>query len=181
MNKLKIFSITFFTFFNLFNIYTYITNTFIEYQYSILVSVAIFEFFNIFMELKQNNKQFVISITHHICAFLSTTLSVLYYDSFNFDLRTSLIKYMCLLLYSNLFLNLQEIFTKNILIKILFATTFLYFRIFVNFSYLLIFINNISLLNDFVVNVILFTVIGFYLLSCYWGILIIKKVYKFLQ
>jgi hypothetical protein len=169
MNKLKLFNIIYFLFFNLFNIYLYTTNTFIDHQYNILVSVSIFEFINIFIELKQNNKHFIISISHHICTFIITFFGVLYYtnNACSSTLRTNLIKYVCLLLYSNLFLNLQEVFEKNILIKILFVITFLYCRIIIGFSYVISFINNISLVNHFVLNLVLISTLGFYLLSCY--------------
>jgi len=178
--KNNFYNLTFFIVFELYVLYLYLTNNFITYQYNILLSCTIYEFLNCFIEYCNNyqDKQFILYMCHHICSFISGLIILLYYDKIK--IINDLILFGTYTILPGLFLNLQYVFDKSIIIKLIFLLTFIYFRIILCFPFIIKAINYILLSNDFIEQLLCYFAIGFYLLSCYWIILIIRKALKYI-
>lgn len=178
--KNNFYNLTFFIVFDLYVLYLYLTNNFITYQHNIVLSFTIYEFFNCFNEYFNNyqDKQFILYMYHHIFSFISGLLILLYYDKIK--MINDLILCATYTMIPNLLLNLQYVFDKSIIIKLIFLLTFIYFRIILCFPFIIKAIIYILLSNKLIEQLLCCCGIGFYLLSYYWGILILKKALKYI-
>jgi len=173
-------AISFFSVFNIFTTAIRHRQLFEENERTILLSIAIYEFANIFIELinhyKRSEKQIVLYTAHHIISTCSATAFYCCYKPTQLfhDVVTCAV-YICS---TNFYLNLQYCFPDITGFKIIFALSFLYYRIILMFPY---FVNIIKgsyyIENKPILSLIVCVVpILFCLLNIYWSILIIKKI-----
>jgi len=177
--KNNVVPLSFFTWFNIYTTYLYYSNTLEQNGVNIFKSIAAYEFVNIFIELNNHRKrpepQIALYLGHHIFTVISISYYIYAYEPtllFHAALKCT-IYISC----TTLFLNLQYVFPNSLFFKVLFAASFIYYRIiavtpyFLNIFYGVYVIKNKPVLTVLACAAPCF----FFALNLYWGSLIIKK------
>jgi len=172
-------ALLFFGSFNSVVSYLFYTNQFIKYERSVLASISIYEFLNIFIEIKNHfvrkEPQIVLYLLHHV-----VTASMCGFFVFNYEPTFAfhdLVMVTTCNIFTNLYLNLQYVFPRSNLLKIVFAISFFYYRIFITLPYFIRILNGTYIIT----NAPIVSIVGsicptlFFFLNLYWGYLILNK------
>lgn len=172
-------ALLFFGSFNSVVSYLFYTEQFVQYERSVLASISIYEFLNIFIEIKNHfirkEPQIVLYLLHHVVTASMCGFFVFYYEPI-FAFHDLVMVTTCNIM-TNLFLNLQYVFPRSNLLKIVFAISFFYYRIFITLPYFIRILNG----SYIITNAPIISIVGsicptmFFFLNLYWGYLILNK------
>ena len=172
-------ALLFFGSFNLIVSYLFYTKQFDQYERTVLASISIYEFLNIFIEIKNHyirkEQQIILYLLHHVLTASMCGFFVFYYEP-------TLIFHdliLCTTFNSttNLYLNMQYVFPRSNLLKVVFAGSFFYYRIILTLPYFIKIVNGNYIINGSPIISIIGSIcpIFFFCLNLYWGSLILNK------
>lgn len=172
-------AISFFTMFSVVVSYLHYTHQFIAYERPVLFSISAYEGLNIVIEirnhLRRKEPQIVLYLLHHVTTAGMCGMFVYYYQptSVFHDLALCTTYNMM----PNLYLNAQYAFPNVLLLKILFAASFVYYRIALTFPYFVHILLGSYLNKEMPILSVIGTIcpLCFFGLNMYWGRLIVKK------
>jgi hypothetical protein len=172
-------ALLFFGSFNSVVSYLFYTKQFHQYEKSVLASISIYEFLNIFIEIKNHfirkEPQIVIYLLHHILSASVCGFFFYYYQPIL--IFHDMILYSTLLTCTTFYLNLQYVFPRSNLLKIVFAGSFFYYRMILTFPLYVKLVKGFYIIQDFYIVSIIGSIcpIFFFCLNLYWGGLILNK------
>ena len=172
-------ALLFFGSFNSVVSYLFYTKQFDQYERTVLASISIYEFLNIFIEIKNHfirkEPQIVLYLLHHVVTASMCGFFVFYYEP-TFAFHDLIVVTTCNI-FTTLFLNLQYVFPRSNLLKIVFAGSFFYYRIFLTLPYFIKIVNGNYIINGSPIISIIGSICPtlFFFLNLYWGYLILNK------
>jgi len=172
-------SLLFLGLFNFTVYYLFYTKQFEQYERNLLAYISIYEFLNIFIEIKNNlirkESQIILYLLHHATTTFICGFFYYYYESNVIYHDISL--YSAYLTLSTFYLNLQYVFPGSNVLKIIFVFSFFYYRMILTFPLYVKMVKGFYIIEKYrFVSIFCSSLpIFFFCLNLYWGILILNK------
>jgi hypothetical protein len=176
-------NIIFYIFYNTYTSYLFWTNTYYKQEYLITYIVGVYEFLNIFYELRNKTvkKEMVV---HHTLTSANSFLLLYYYTIYPEFIR-DVMYCQTLIMMSTFYLNIRYIFPHAWLPRLVFFVSFFYYRFYLIYPYIYKCIgpsepygSYAPYENDMVIRIIYVNIGSLYCLSIFWGCLILRIAYK---
>jgi len=174
---LYFYPIVFYIWFNSFNAYSWYSGNIdaVSNQQIILRSMFAFETYNLVVDGYYNSKNKLL-MYHHIGAIISPAIGLLYYQP-ETKYINALVQLATINMSSNIFLCFQFYWKNVYALKIIFALTFFYCRLYKMFPYVVVagrggYICDVYFWQS---SIITSTIIQLYFINWYWASMILKK------
>jgi hypothetical protein len=168
----------FYVLYNTYTGYLFYTNTYYQNEYFVTSVIAYYEFINTFYEFRNRIVKKGM-VAHHALTSANSFMLLYYYNTYPEIVRDVMCAQV-LVMSSTLYLNIRYTFPKAWPPRLVFFISFFYYRFYLTYPYVYKALTG-SYGDNTIVRIIYLNIGCLYVLSIYWGYLILRIAYKALK